>query len=535
MGTLFPNLSFIFISGFVACIETGVKGSPSSSDSMEDSASTVSTDQDEDGYSQLSCDSWDEYIADPSTPESELNLICGDCDDTNPEIYPDATETFNWTDDDCDGAIDRVDLAEASARLIGEGAYDSSGHSVAGAGDVNGDGYSDIITGAYYYMREDGYHPGAAYLVLGPVYGTTSLSYADAKFVGEGIDDNAGYSVSGAGDVDNDDYDDLIIGANDPYEYTGAAYLILGPTNDTMSLGSSDGRFIGEETIDAAGSSVSDAGDVNGDGLGDMMIGATGAAYLLLGPSTGSMSLSAANSRFFSDIDRTNISASVSTAGDVNADGFDDVLIGSSVSSPQVEDGVVYLELGPVNSGDNYISDADIKFSLSDVDDSYDYLRYSVSTAGDMDGDGSDDVLIGSSDSVVGSTYVFLGPITGNRETFAADATLLGEDYEDHSGWAVSTAGDVNADGLDDIIIGEDNVSGDGAAYLLLSPVSGTLELSNSNAIFSDEENGIFAGPTVSEAGDVNRDGYADVLVGDYWYSTDTLGRAGATYLLLAP
>jgi hypothetical protein len=124
-----------------------------------------------------------------------------------------------------------LDLSLADAKLVGEGGSDGAGSSVAGPGDVNGDGNDDLLVGAPRSRDDDGSNPGVAFLVLGPVTGAFPLSRADARFVGEDDGDLAGGVVSGAGDVDGDGLDDFLVAAPGNEEggsYAGAAYLILG-------------------------------------------------------------------------------------------------------------------------------------------------------------------------------------------------------------------------------------------------------------------------------------------------------------------
>ena len=123
-----------------------------------------------------------------------------------------------------------IDLSVADAKFIGEDANDQAGFSVASAGDVNGDGYDDLLVGAL-YDDDGGSQAGAAYLIFGPVTGDFDLSAADAKFIGEAASDYAGISVASAGDVNGDGYDDLLVGAygdDDGGTNAGAAYILYG-------------------------------------------------------------------------------------------------------------------------------------------------------------------------------------------------------------------------------------------------------------------------------------------------------------------
>src|SRR6185369_16180577 len=129
-----------------------------------------------------------------------------------------------------------------------------------------------------------------AYLVLGPVSGTLDLSLADAKLVGENRSDYAGDRIADAGDVDGDGHADLLVGSpqNDEGGFgAGAAYLVLGPVTGMLDLSRAHAKLVGEDVDDNA-CIVSGAGDVDANGHDDLFVGApyggASAAYMVLGP-----------------------------------------------------------------------------------------------------------------------------------------------------------------------------------------------------------------------------------------------------------
>ncbi|MFB0516294.1 MAG: hypothetical protein ACETWG_06790, partial [Candidatus Neomarinimicrobiota bacterium] len=210
----------------------------------------------------------------------------------------------------------------------GEAGGDLFGGSVSSAGDVNNDGYDDVIVGA---LGNDtgGIGAGRAYIYFG---GTSIDNTADVIFTGEAAGDLFGYSVSSAGDVNNDGYDDVIVGANSNDAggtWAGRAYIFFGGNSMDHTA---DVIFTGEAAGDHFGGSVSSAGDVNNDGYDDVILGAcqnnaggiyAGRAYIFLG---GPSMDNTAGVIFTGEAAMNYLGGSVSSAGDVNNDGYDDVI-----------------------------------------------------------------------------------------------------------------------------------------------------------------------------------------------------------------
>ena len=492
------------------------------------------------------CDGWSDFDQDRDGFDS-LDFGGTDCDDLDPLVFPGRTDICgDGIDNDCDGVVDACDL---DVRLWGEAVGDTAGSALAGAGDVNGDGYADLLVGA---DREDrgGAAAGAAYLVMGPVSGDQSLADAAAKLVGESTGDHAGISVGGGGDVNGDGYDDLIVGAYDNDAggaSAGAAYLVVGPVSGEVDLSAATARLLGEQPGDFAGYSVAGGGDADGDGVADLLVGAyanddggtaSGATYLVQGPVSGNLRLWSADAKLTGELAGDQSGWAVAFAGDTDGDGADDILVGAPYAHPGgVYTGALYVVLGGVR-GTIELSEADAMYTGRT---SGDLVGYSVSAAGDVNNDGFADVLVGGPEedtggNDAGAAWLLLGPLDGDHSLQTADATFVGENNDDYAGSAVAGAGDIDSDGFDDLVIGarldDTRLSNAGAAYLVRGPVSGAVDLATVDAKALGESSSDWAGAAVAGVGDTDLDGSDDVLIG-VPFSDDWSSDAGMVWLVL--
>ncbi|MEO0123644.1 MAG: FG-GAP-like repeat-containing protein [candidate division WOR-3 bacterium] len=401
------------------------------------------------------------------------------------------------------------------------GAY--FGFSVSTAGDVNGDGYADVIVGAPFYTNGQDYE-GAAFVYHGSASGlstapmwTNEANQNNAYF---------GFSVSTAGDVNGDGYADVIIGAHyyDNGETDeGRAFVYHGSAAGL----STTPNWTGESNQPSAyyGVSVSTAGDVNGDGYSDVIVGAhyydngetdEGRAYVYHGSATGLSTTP--NWTGESNQNNARYGTSVATAGDVNGDGYSDIIVGAPLyDDGDTDEGAAFVYHGSVSGLSNTPS------WIGEVNLTNAWFGYSVSTAGDINGDGYSDVIIGAPQSWLfqnreGLAFVYNGSVSG----LSVNPSWLGASLQANAyfGTSVAYAGDVNGDGYSDVIVGAPNYDNgqtdEGRAYVFHGSASGL----SSNPNWTGESNQASAnyGISVSAAGDVNGDGYSDIIIGAPYY-----------------
>jgi hypothetical protein len=393
------------------------------------------------------------------------------------------------------------------------------GQSLASAGDINGDGFSDLIVGAHLYDKAQS-NEGAVLIWHGSAAGPDT---AVASALHSAQPESAfGYAVSAVGDVDGDGYDDILVGAphyDNGQSEEGVALLFKGTPNGISKIAS---NILEADQADAGfGTSVSSAGDANGDGYGDIIIGAMhydsgedeeGAAFVYLGSSSG---LNPVPVKLESNKTGAWFGCAVSHAGDLNDDGFSEIVIGAmNYSNGQPEEGALYIFPGSSNGPDV----AGLRVIESDQEDAR--LGNAVAAAGDLNGDGHDDFVAGAySVGEYDAGAIFIGYGKANSIDSLTMECIKGIQDQAHFGWDVSGAGDVNGDGYRDAVVGSNAYdNGDGAAHIYYGSPSGITQ-ANVTQLYTHETGMAAAmGESVAGAGDLNGDGYGDVVVGEPWF-----------------
>ncbi len=368
--------------------------------------------------------------------------------------------------------------------------YAYFGYSVAGAGDVNNDGYDDVAIGGFYYNYGDGavyiYHGSSTGLATTAATRPTSTEYA-----------YFGNSVDGAGDVNNDGYDDIVVGAPYGASYAGRAYVYYGSASGIQSTGFST---LSASSTSYYGFAVGGGGDVNNDGYSDVAVGCYacnsyyGTAYVYYGSSAGTVTSSYTTlyPGYYSYA-----GYSVANDGDVNGDGYDDVLVGANYYN---------YGYGATFAYHGSASGASTGFTWGVASSTYAYWGVDVAYAGDTNNDGYDDVVVGAmyANSYYGGAYLFRGSSTGLSTT--ATTSLTGPSIYSYFGYSVAGLGDISGDGYRDIAVGSYGTystyvyEGASTGYSAATTLTGT---------------GYF-GFAVDGAGDTNGDGRRELIVGDY-------------------
>ncbi len=544
-----------------------------------------------------------------------------------------------------------LDLDSHSFAIFeGEAVEDCAGLSSA-VGDFDGDGFPDLAVGAP-HPPFLGSNSGQVYVVFGPLGpGTRSLATAGARLEAEDRGDQAGFAIATLPDRNGDGADEMLVGAPTRDEWgedNGVVYLVSGPVAlGIQSLGDATTTLIGASTYDAAGEEVAAAGDVDGDGVSDLLIAspASGQSYLLPGTMAAGQYVLGTSGRTFIDAEVGTGGPSIGAAGDIDGDGVDDVALGYLLQGVLVHgeavecdadldgyagesdcddhlgrarpggyeycdgvdndcngvvdddvsgDGIWYQDLdgdgfgwalesttlctppdgyvrtagdcddgapdtypgAPETCGDGLDQDCDGDggcglvgdagsgyASAWFVDDIEDVMYARVLVPGDLDGDGFDDLAIADpthwNGGTVGSVSLFRGPIRcGEHPISSADLQVLGDQVDADLGSSLAAPGDLDGDGLADLVMSgnreSEGLTG-GVVHIVTRPEwTGRATVDSVATTVISFPTGISGPSIVSPAGDVDGNGNADLLVGDPSWQNDH-GFSGGLFLFLGP
>ena len=437
-------------------------------------------------------------------------------------------------------------LTQANVQIDGIEPDDELGDEIAAAGDVNGDGLGDLIAQA---DGEDLAGQGTAWVIFGrPEPGRIDLAALGSggfRINGVSSSDPTGFGLAGVGDVNGDGRGDLAVAS--PFTGAGSIYLVHGRTGggtvDLAAPGAAAVRIVGAATDDRLWDAAA-AGDFDGDGTGDLVVGssdasnngrsASGSAYVLSGAALAGpvIDLASPGAALLRRIDGAAADdftgEALAAAGDFNGDDYDDIIVGAPCAENCI--GAAYVVYGSDATGPLDLAALGTAGLRIDGVGRRDFAGSAVAAAPDMNADGLDDVLVGASGADhggenAGSAYVVFGraaPGTVDLGALGGDGLRFDGIDDEWAGGDVASAGDVNDDGVQDLLIGGDEGdangrSNSGSAWVVYGPVTEpvtSLNALGNRGIRIDGalEDG-FAGDGVAGLGDFNGDGRDDVAV----------------------
>jgi len=507
----------------LGCPEEDTVLDPADDDVGDDDATA---DDDTDGPADADGDGW--------------TVDDGDCDDGNADVYPGAPEICDGLDNDCDGTTNDCvfegdfDVDDADTVLLGMAEEDSAGSEVAVVEDLDGEGHPDLLVLASW--ADQGWQDaGSLYVVSGPpAPGTYGLDSSHARI--GGLD---GYGhlefLSSLGDLDDDGAGDFLVASTGGPSGGAEVYLFYGPVPaGDSTVADAYTTWTAEHVLDDAFRVQTGNGDLDGDGHDDFVIGAggeetngqsAGAAYVIHGPPPeGTHSMSTADSKLLGIAENDQAGLDVAIAGDLDGDGLDDLVLTSKDNTAAGDrGGALHIVYGPVTPGE---------FGL-DLDDvtiwgPHTTFFSALRPVGDPDGDGLDDLVIclewGD------DCWLVSGATQADADIEDVAVTTFTTDQPGHR-LECRGVGDMNADGVVDYLFVElehdDPDPYAGATRLLYGPVQGLVDMDDADAIVVGTYGGQLAINSV--LGDLDGDGGDDLIIGAQ-DDSQAAWRAGAVY-----
>jgi hypothetical protein len=482
-------------------------------------------DDDHDGWGDAT-----DIMNECSEPDGYV-LVAGDCDDGLDAVHPEAEDVCaDDLDNDCDGSVDNCfwDLAAASSMFEGSSSNGRLGWAVA-AGDLDGDGAADVVTGSPYLSS----NLGEIRIAFGPSEGTVAAADMDVAITTT-ASSYLGYAIA-VGDADGDGQDDLL--ATTPLTSPAVVHLFLGPVTADLSVTEADATLEGTATFTA--SIVTILSDMDGDDLTDIAVGAPyggsgGTVYVVAGPLSGVSELATTATWTYVGVDLNDAAGdNVEDLGDLDGDGLSE--IGVSAHNA-LGTGAVYV-LPSGTAGGTYDIDVAAVSTLTGTDTNG--LFGSSLAAGDLDGDGYGDLLVGadSADTLTnttGAVYGFHGPLSASLSAATPDTLWEVPEGGAFLGTDLLVGGDLDGDDRPDIAMSADYGESDhGAVYITPASDLGVVDVSTSLRFVGERSEE--TGSALAWIPDWDDDGQDELLIGAPNATTSTgFHFGGRAYVVLS-